>query len=227
MRNAAAGMTMVLALLAAAHGGVAEAAVDTDSFSAEAELLLDDFHADDDQQTGFTLDALGDGSHGLSSENASHTLDYDFAASAGGQNALLSMEANGGGGEQTSAHASMDVSFETTRAMRYRFSPYVIPLPQQGFSASLNDVTVAGHYDRLEADLVGGNYFTDADAWPAEGMLPAGLHTLSFTFDGAGYRGAAWNNEASVTLELTPVPEPTTALLLGAAAVGLLRRRRA
>ncbi|MEX2673587.1 MAG: PEP-CTERM sorting domain-containing protein [Phycisphaeraceae bacterium] len=233
LRNASC--LIVTLMLAAASATTAQASwIDAEKLTGQGNLSLHDSLAVYDpqhQQTHFAPQSLGTGSVSLGSENAEVYLDYDFfdASMYEDGHVELSISASGGGGDFTSAGASLTVNFTTTETLSYAFSPWSAAFPESGFSASLNDTTVQGHHDPLAIDLVDGNYFTDD--WPASGVLAPGDHTFSFTYNGSGYRGYPWSYDAGVDLTLTApptttVPEPTSAALLTLGALAALRRRR-
>lgn len=221
-------LTVVVCLLVslkpptAAH---AATVIEPDSVSGSGNLSLYDSLALDpdemEQHASFSVTSLGGHSAGLASADAGITLDYQLTAE--GEQARISLIVGGGGGDLTSGSASLTLTFTTSEDLRFTFSPAFHP--HASTSAALNDIEVERFHDRFEPDLEGGNYASEE--WPRNGLLEAGEHSLTFSFHGSGHRGGAWSQDGSLDLELTAVPEPASAGLLGLAlAATLIRRRR-
>ena len=122
---------------------------------------------------------------------------------------------------ESSAESVFSVDFELTEPHDYNFTGM---LNRSG----------AGAFAEINLEVTGGNSIFTTSAGGSfndQGILPTGNYTLYARAYSYGYAdtGSAFDYDASfenVLLDLTPVPEPTSGLLMLAAATACLLRRQ-
>lgn len=208
------------------HAGFGAAVVDETTFSADGRVSLDEPVApvaDPQQEATFTADPVDADRVMVESPTAVSSIDYAFTNNDSTTRFDITGHASAVDSPRSSGAAAMSLTFETTEAAHYRFSASIGAMPNY-FAATLDDVTIDAYPDPAGPGGLGGNFaMTDL---PLTGELAPGEHTFTFLLEGAGYLGSdAWASDANATLDVVTTPEPTTAALLGLAALTTLRRR--